>query len=259
MNSPRASNPSSSPSLRDKSKVQPGHIDPSIFQRPQGRLSQGVVSRNYLQNCRDDNPDPAPTAPLASIKLSDCAIATPADKIDVGKDFTIECNAEFLNNYTPTNVKVSFSVIAKYANEEEENLETFFGILDLNVSAQKIFVTEKLPLPKPNPPKGAKVSYRVVANHQQADSIANSKAVEVILTYPEKSEVGEHITDRKVKVLTADGGTLIGARFVLCENGKIFHKGKLDSQSEIRYSAKSGCEYSIFFLNAGEIEKAEGL
>jgi hypothetical protein len=259
LNSPRASNPSSSPSLRDKSKVLPGHIDLSIFQKPQGRLSQGVVSKNYLQNCRNDNPDPAPTVPLASIKLSDCIITTPADKIDVGKDFTIECNAEFVNDYTPTNAKVSFSVLAKYANEEDENLETFFGLLDLNARAQKVFVTENLPLPKPNPPKGAKVSYRVVANHPEADSPANSKAVEVILTYPEKSDAGEHITDRKVKVLTADGGTLIGAQFVLCENGKIFHKGKLDSQSEIRYSAKPGCEYSIFFLNAGEIEKAEGL
>jgi len=259
LNSPRASNIPSGPSLFDKSKVQTGHIDLSIFQKSQGRLSQGVVSKNYLQNCREDNPTPTPSAPRASIKFSDCTITTPADKIDVGNDFTVECNIEFINDYTPTNAKISFSVLTKCANGKEEDIETIFGILDLNTRAQRISVIEKLPLPKPKPPKGSKVSYRVVANHPEAENVANSKAVEVILTYPEKSDSGEHIIDRTVKVLTADGGTLIGAQFVLCENGKVRQKGKLDNNSEIRYKAKLGCEYSVYLLNAGEIEKAEGL
>jgi len=257
---PRASNPSGS-SLLDKSTAHPGNVDMSIFDKKSGqnaneRIGQGKVSSNYLQQCREDNPEPPPAAARASVQLSECKINTPSDRLDVGKDFEVLCRVDFINDYTPTNAKVILSFITKFEELEEECEGSFSGILNLDTKSQTMAITGKLPSPPSKPNKGTKVRYIAKVGHKEAEKVELSSPVELIITYSDnESDVGEHIAERIVTIKNSDGCTLIGANYVLCENGNVVKKGCLNENSQFSYKAKPNCKYSVYMVNAGKIKK----
>jgi hypothetical protein len=53
-------------SLLDKSTAHPGNIDMSVFAPPQPKVAQGTVSDDYLVRCREEDPWPTETTPVAS-------------------------------------------------------------------------------------------------------------------------------------------------------------------------------------------------
>jgi hypothetical protein len=259
----RASNPDTGASLLDRSTAKPGSLDLSIFEKnskagsSRGRpIGQGTVNSNYLQQCREDNPAPPPAAKKASIRLSKCKISTSKEKLNIDKPFDITCQVEFINDYTPTNAKVSISFVTRIEGKDYECREKFYGIIDLGIKDQSVLVSDKLPKPPIKPHNGETVTYIAIMRHPEAENEVQSDPIDIIVTDPDEiSDQNEHIEDRTVEIKTADGGTLIGASYIICENGKVLKKGVLDEKSQARYSAKQGCKYSVYLVNAGKIEK----
>ncbi len=257
----RANNPTQfgHGSLLDKSTAHPGAVDMSIFekksgQNAKGRVGQGSVNSKYLQQCREDNPDSPPARNKASLKLSNCRINTPPDKLDIGKEFEVACQVDFINDYNPTNAKVIFVFTSKFEDSTEECKTTFSGIIDLNSKSQTITATGKLPAPQSSPPEGTKVPYFVTASHPEAELSAKSDEVNVLISSPSDDE-GEHIADRSITITTENGSLLNGAQYVLCEDGKKVKQGMLNENSQLSYVAKPGFKYSIYLLNAGATEE----
>lgn len=214
-----------------------------------------------MQRNRTEDPiPPVSQKPTPILRLSNCKINSPIDQLQVGKKFEAHCDADFLHNSTPTNVKVEFEFITSYdenGKPNKENIyEKFYGYLDLNKKTQTFLITGNLPSPPSSPQDGTPVSYNLRGRHPEAEADVSCDEFTVKVIYPEElADQTEHIKDRTIEIKTADGGTLIGANYIICENGKVHKKGALDEKSQARYSAKQNCKYSVYLVNAGKIEK----
>lgn len=245
MSTPRAQNPS----VRDI---------PTNTQRPQRDRTSPTHSRShdYMErNRREDPIPPVNNKPTPILRLSNCKILTPQDSIQIDKEFEFQCDATFLHNSTPTRAKVEFDLHSSYDEAGKASNECrygeFSGYLDLNKKTQTVKIYGKLPPPQSKPSDNTLVTYKLCSRHQEAESDACSDEVSVRIRYSQKPQ--NKIINRSVKI-TIDGKTMIiGARYILCEDGKAIKKAKLDNNSSFSYKAKPESKYSIYLVQAGHI------
>ncbi len=246
MNSARAQNPQTSSVPVSARSTQGSQTSSASTNR----------SSDYMQRNRTEDPiPPVSRKPTPILRLSNCKFISPKDRFNIGEKFEAQCDAEFLNNSTPTRVKVQFEFITSYDENgkptKESIYEKFYGYLDLNKRIQKFTITGIVPSPPSRPPEGTEVIYKLRGYHPESESDVSSDELLVKVIYPRKQK--NSVLNRNVKV-TVDGEALIvGARFVLCEEGKVIKKGKLNEDSSFSYVAKDQENYSLYMVHAGNI------
>lgn len=213
-----------------------------------------------MQRNRAEDPiPPVSRKPTPILRLRNCKIASGIEQLQVGVKFEAQCDAEFLNNSTPTRVKVVFEFITSYDENGKPNTESvyekFYGYLDLNKKTQKFVITGELPSPPSRPKEGTLVTYKLRGSHPEAEADIYCDDFTIKVVYPKRQK--NVVLNRSVKV-TVDGDVLIiGARFVLCEDGKVVRKGKLNVDSSFSYFAKEYAAYSVYMVHAGNILDAK--
>lgn len=179
MSTVRASNPSSSPAPTSRSGGQSGSSASS------GR-SEGTTSSNYLEQTRQDNPEPDNSGESeVQLKLSDCKFVTASDALAIEKDFEAECAVEWQGENKPTVKEVFFAVKMSWEEggelHEEDGAEEFSTTLNLSSASQKVKVKATLPRPPSFPDAGIKIKYKLVASHTETESTSESEGVELLL------------------------------------------------------------------------------
>ena len=182
MSSVRASNPTSSPAPSSKSGGQSGTSASS------GR-SEGTTSSNYLEQTRQDNPEPDKSGESeVQLKLSDCKFVTAPDALAIEKEFEAECAVEWQGENKPTVKEVFFAVKMSWEEggtlHEEDGAEEFPATLNLSSASQKVKVKATLPRPPSFPDAGIKIKYKLVASHTETKLISESEATEIGLGEP---------------------------------------------------------------------------
>jgi outer membrane protein OmpA-like peptidoglycan-associated protein len=182
MSSVRASNPTSSVAPSSKS----GGQSKSTTQN--GR-AEGTTSSDYLQQTRQDNPEPNKTdGSEAQLKLSDCKFITSPDDLGIEKEFEAECIAEWQGENPPKVKEVFFAVKMSWQDgdklHEEDGAEEFSATLNLSNKNQTVKLKAKLPRPPSFPDAGVKIHYKLVASHSEAKSTSESSAAELGLGEP---------------------------------------------------------------------------
>ncbi len=211
------------------------------------------------RNRREDPIPPASKKPTPILRLSNCKTTTSQNSIQIGEVLEFQCDAEFLHNSTPTQAKLIFDLHSNYNSDgkaiKECIYDAFAGYLDLNKKTQMVTISGILPSPPSRPSDNTPVTYTLCSRHKEAESNVCSNEFTVKIIHRKKSQ--NKVFDRQVKI-TIDGEALIvGARYVLCEDGKILKKGKLDSNSSFSYKSKNDSEYSVYMVHAGNILNAK--
>ena len=195
----RAINPTGS-MLLDRSSAHPGSIDKSIFENKSGSssggtartgsqqaASQGTVNPNYLRECREDNPEPAPTdGQTESVVLVNCKITTPPENLVVDQPFDMSVEAKTANG--PASGQAMFRLFCAIPDSaggppkcEDQSLSFSGKITDGVAKASGKLISPKKPVAA-----GTKLQYHVVAEHLEAKEKCESPKVEVEAGKPPK-------------------------------------------------------------------------
>lgn len=189
MSGPRASNPTTGPSLLDRSSAHPGSIDMAIFQKKSGggagsgqATGQGSVNSNYLQECREDNPEPSAQDAAATATLLNCKIDTPPEKLVVDQPFemSVEATGEGV-----AGAAITFHLFCATASADgKETFEDQSIVWTAQAKDGKAKVEGNLISPKKSVAIGTKLKYYVQASHPNAKEKADSPKVETVFGKP---------------------------------------------------------------------------
>lgn len=164
-------NYNSGPSLLDKSTAKPGSVDMSIFESKK-KLAPGLVSSNYLEQCRKDNPEPVSKA-IYTLVLSDCRLISDPDEFQNGEEFRASCHCKLINNYNPTKLIAVFTIECSYNSGDKEVKVTysdeFPSLLEFGKSEQILNVKGIVPSRKEAVAPGTKFRYRIKVFHPEAE------------------------------------------------------------------------------------------
>jgi outer membrane protein OmpA-like peptidoglycan-associated protein len=189
MSGPRASNPTTGPSLLDRSSAHPGSIDMAIFQKKSGggagsgqTTGQGTVNSNYLKECREDNPEPSTQDAAATATLLNCKIDTPPEKLVVDQPFemSVEATGEGVAGGA-----ITFRLFCATASADgKETFEDQSAVWSARAKDGKATFQGELLSPKKSVPLGTKLKYYVQASHPKAKEKAASPKVEAVFGKP---------------------------------------------------------------------------
>lgn len=189
MSGPRASNPTTGPSLLDRSSAHPGSIDMAIFQKKSGggagsgqTTGQGTVNSNYLKECREDNPEPSAQDAAATATLLNCKIDTPPEKLVVDQPFemSVEATGEGVAGGA-----ITFRLFCATASADgKETFEDQSAVWSARAKDGKATFQGELLSPKKSVPLGTKLQYYVQASHPNAKEKADSPKVEAVFGKP---------------------------------------------------------------------------
>lgn len=189
MSIPRASNPTSGPSLLDRSSAHPGSIDMAVFQKKSGGgagsgqiTGQGTVNSNYLKECREDNPEPSTQDAAATATLLNCKIDTPPEKLVVDQPFemSVEATGEGVAGGA-----ITFRLFCATASADgKETFEDQSAVWSARAKDGKATFQGELLSPKKSVPLGTKLKYYLQASHPKAKEKADSPKVEAVFGKP---------------------------------------------------------------------------
>lgn len=189
MSGPRASNPTTGPSLLDRSSAHPGSIDMAVFQKKSGggagsgqTTGQGTVNSNYLKECREDNPEPSTQDAAATATLLNCKIDTPPEKLVVDQPFemSVEATGEGVAGGA-----ITFRLFcATLSADGKEAFEDQSAVWSARAKDGKATFQGELLSPKKSVPLGTKLKYYVQASHPKAKEKADSPKVEAVFGKP---------------------------------------------------------------------------
>jgi outer membrane protein OmpA-like peptidoglycan-associated protein len=177
MSDPRASNPAFGSSLLDRSKATPGSVNMAIFEKKTA-AGQGTVNSNYLQQTREDNPEPVADQAETKATLSNCKITTDPEKLAAEQPF--EMSADIKGPEASTSGTVTFNLFCCIPKAdgtetvEDESSPATGTVKDGTVVAKGTLVSPKDPVAA-----GTKLKYYVVAQHASATEKVESPKVEV--------------------------------------------------------------------------------
>jgi outer membrane protein OmpA-like peptidoglycan-associated protein len=173
----RAINPTSGASLLDRSKATPGSVNMAIFEKKTA-AGQGTVNSNYLQQTREDNPEPVADQAATTVTLSNCKITTDPEKLAAEQPFEMSVDIKGPDGSTSGTVTFNlFCCIPKADGTEtveDESSPATGTVKDGSAVARGTLVSPKDPVAA-----GTKLKYYVVAQHASANETAESPKIEV--------------------------------------------------------------------------------
>lgn len=173
----RAINPTSGASLLDRSKATPGSVNMAIFEKKTA-AGQGTVNSNYLQQTREDNPEPVADQAATTVTLSNCKITTDPEKLAAEQPFEMSVDIKGPDGSTSGTVTFNlFCCIPKADGTEtveDESSPATGTVKDGSAVARGTLVSPKDPVAA-----GTKLKYYVVAQHASANETVESPKIEV--------------------------------------------------------------------------------
>jgi peptidoglycan hydrolase-like protein with peptidoglycan-binding domain len=170
------------PSLLDKSKAHPGNIDMSVFAPKSKPTAQGTVNARYLQETREQNPDPAEAKQdEAKVSLSKCRFVTPPEDLRLNEPFEFAVDVKKLGS--PKSMSPSFDLYCTRTRDgkpERDRIWACQRCKPLDPKADPLVVQGKEVLAtQADYVLGETVTFELEATHPEADQPARSEPVEI--------------------------------------------------------------------------------